>query len=256
MGGLLSTQINLFAAAEEHKVHVSFLGVAIYTALVMAVLFGLLTYAKKGITGKVFKNPLTQATEQLYLFLENMCVGIIGPGGRKYIPFIGTLWLVIFVGNAIALIFGFSPTASLGFNLGMAIVSIGYVQYEGIKQNGVIGHLSHFAGPKMGPAMILINILIFAIEIVSELMKNASLSLRLFGNIFGGGEAVHKMNALGESIYIPFGEFLMPIKFLTVVVQAMIFTLLTCVYLSLVTHHDEDHGEHAGDHSHAAVAHA
>jgi F-type H+-transporting ATPase subunit a len=259
MGGLLSTQINLLAATEEHKVHVSFLGVAVYTALVLALLFGLLAYAKKGITGRVFKNPLTQATEQLYLFIENMCVGIIGPGGRKYIPFIGTLWLVIFVGNAVALIFGFSPTASLGFNLGMALISIGYVQYEGIKQNGVLGHFAHFAGPKMGPAMILINILIFAIEIVSELMKNASLSLRLFGNIFGGGEAVHKMNELGLNYYVPVGEFLMPIKFLTVVVQAMIFTLLTCVYLSLVTHHDEGHDDHHemhGEHGQALPAHA
>lgn len=257
MGGFLSSSNLVLAASEEHKVEVSFLGTAIYTVLVIGIIFALLAYAKKGINGRVFKNPLTQMTEQLYLFIENMCVGIIGPHGRKYVPFIGTIWLVIFIGNLVALFFGFSPTASLGFNLGMAIVSIAYVQNEGIKANGLLGHLSHFAGPKMGLAMIGINILIFVIEIVSELMKNASLSLRLYGNIFGGGEAVHAMNKLGEGVLVPAGEFLLPIKLLTVVVQAMIFCLLTCVYLSLVTgHHDEGHDHAEGDHSHPTPAHA
>ena len=97
--------------------------------------------------------------------------------------------------------------------------------------------------------MFPITIMIFVIEIVSEVMKNVSLSLRLFGNIHGGHEAVVAMNKLGESIYTPVGAFLLPVKILTCVVQALIFTLLTCVYLSLVTHHEDDHGHEA------AVAH-
>jgi len=127
-----------------------------------------------------------------------------------------------------------------------------------MKANGVLGHFKHFAGPKLGGILaILISPVIFCIEIISELMKNASLSLRIYGNIYGGGEAVHAMNHLGHDMFgqpwlnVPFGEFLLPIKLLTVVVQAMIFSLLTCVYLSLVTHHEEDH--HA---DHGAVAHA
>jgi F-type H+-transporting ATPase subunit a len=261
MSGFLTDPTNFLAASEAHeKFQETFLGTTLYAALVIFLIFGLLAYAKKGLSGRVFKNPITQGTEQLYLFIENMCVGIIGPHGRKYVPFIGSLWLLIFVGNVVALSFGFSPTASLSFNLGMALCSIAYVQYEGIRTNGFWGHLSHFAGPKMGIAMIGINILIFVIEIVSELMKNASLSLRLYGNIFGGGEAVHAMNKLGEAALIPAGEFLLPIKLLTVVVQAMIFCLLTCVYISLVTQHHDDHAEHhegpEGDHSHTAPAHA
>ncbi len=251
MGGFLTTQTNLLAAAGA----VSPIGTAIYVGLVLIALFLILGYAKKGLTGRVFKNPLTQASEQLYLFIENMCVGIIGSHGRKYIPMLITFWMVIFVSNIVALFMGFSPTASLSFNLGMALISIGYVQYEGMKANGVLGHFSHFAGPKLGGFMaIAITPVIFAIEVVSEIIKNASLSLRIYGNIFGGGEAVHAMNELGHSFYVPLGEFLMPIKLLTVVVQAMIFCILTCVYLSLVTgHHDEDHGD---EHGNLAEAHA
>ncbi|MBN9503712.1 MAG: hypothetical protein BGO01_05070 [Armatimonadetes bacterium 55-13] len=248
---------NLVAAAEGHEAHAGLIGVAFYIGLVLLLMFGILAAAKKGLNSKVFKNAWTQRTEQLYLFIENMAVGIIGAHGRKYIPMLITFWMVIFIGNMVALFFPYAPTADLSFNLGMALVSIMYVQFEGIKANGFFGHFGHFAGPKLGGIMaLLITPVIFCIEIISELMKNVSLSLRLFGNINGGHKAVEAMNELGHTVYIPVGEFLLPIKLLTVVVQAMIFTLLTCVYLSLVTHHEEHHDEHAHGEDHLHEAHA
>lgn len=248
MDGLLTSPLYLLAATDGEKHGVPFHGKAIYIAFVIALIFGALALVRSGINGRVFTNKFTQAGEQLYLFLENMCVSVIGPHGRKYMPIMATFWLVIFVGNLVSLFFPYSPTADLGFNLGMAVTSIAYVQYEGIRANGLLGHFGHFAGPKLGGLMaVLISPVIFGIEIISELMKNASLSLRLYGNIHGGHEAVHAMNQLGESYYVPFGEFLLPIKLLTVVVQAMIFTLLSCVYLSLVTHHEDDHGDSHGE---------
>ncbi len=230
----------LLLAAEE-AVEPGFLGLAVYVVLVLAVLFALMAFAKKGLNGRVFKNPITQAFEQLYLFIENMTVGAIGSRGRHYIPFIMTLWMVIFTGNVLALFLPFSPTADISFNLGMALISVFYVQWQGIKQNGFFGHISHFAGPKLGLALIPITGMIFVVEIISELMKNVSLSLRLFGNIHGGHLAVEAMNELGKGIYVPVGAFLLPIKLLTCVVQAMVFTLLTCVYISLVTHDEHEH---------------
>lgn len=254
MEGLLRTGTSLLAAAEGGS-HggTSYWGLAFYVVLLLAILFGLLAYAKKGLNDRVFKNPITQATEQAYLFIENMCLGTIGPHGRKYVPIILSFWMVVFVGNIIALFFPTSATADLSFNLAMALISIGYVQYEGMAQNGVFGHLKHFAGPKLGLALIPITGMIFVIELVSELMKNVSLSLRLYGNIEGGHQAADAMNKLLSDYYIPVGAFLMPIKLLTCIVQALIFTLLTCVYLSLVTHHD-DHGAEGG-HGHPAAAH-
>lgn len=238
----------------------SFLGLIIYMALVIGIIFALMSIAKPGISKRVSKNAWTQRFEQLYGFIESMCVGIIGPHGRKYVPMMLTFWCVIFISNVVALFFPTSPTADLSFNLGLALVSIAYVQYEGIRAHGAIGHISHFAGPKMVGAMVLVNLLIFPIELISELMKNVSLSLRLYGNIDGGHKAVVAMNELGHAVIgplsIPFGFFLLPIKALTCVVQALIFTLLTCVYLSLVTQpheHDDEHGhdEAHGDHGHA-----
>ena len=246
-----------------------FFGLVFYVGLVLVVIAIVLGWARKGLGERVFKNPMTQAAEQAYLFIEGMCLNIIGPGGHKYITFIGTLWVVIFVSNAVALFFASSPSADLSFNLAMALVAVGYVQYEGIKGHadhlihegrgapsawgmGFFRHLRHFAGPKMGGPTVVemivavaMPLILFPIEIISELMKNVSLSLRLFGNINGGHTAVEALNALTAQYYFPLGGLLLLVKLLTVVVQALVFTLLTCVYISLVVHHEpaDSHGE-------------
>jgi F-type H+-transporting ATPase subunit a len=263
----LTYWMSLFAAetAEHGDKHggghatLSMWGLAAYFGLTLLVIFLLMVWAKPGLNGRFFKNPITQGFEQMYLFIEQMAVGIIGSHGRKYIPLLSTLWLVIFVGNLIALFFPTSITADLSFNLALALITVGYVQYEGMAANGFFGHWSHFAGPKLGVAFLWLNLLIFPIEIISEALKNVSLSLRLYGNIDGGHRAADAMNQLGHHLFnigglelsVPIGAFLIPVKLLTCVVQALIFTLLTCVYLSLVTshdhgdeHHSEAHAEH------------
>src|SRR5687767_10797606 len=130
-------------AATEGGEHAGpgYFGLVFYVGLVLLVLALVIMWVRSGLKDRVFKNPFTQAAEQMYLFIEAMCINIIGERGRKYIPFIGTLWLVIFVGNVVALFFASSPTADLSFNLAMALIAVGYVQYEGIK--GHADHLRH-----------------------------------------------------------------------------------------------------------------
>lgn len=226
-------------------------GFLVYVIAIALVALAFMASAKKGLNNRFFKKPITQYFEQLYVFVENLCVGIIGSHGRKYMPMVMTFWVMIFLSNIVALFFPTSPTADLSFNFGMALIAVGYVQWEGIKQNGFFGHFGHFAGPKMGIGFIVLNLMIFVIEIISEAMKNVSLSLRLYGNIDGGHRAAEAMNQLGSDYLIPVGAFLLPIKLLTVIVQALIFCLLFCVYISLVTHEEHDH-----DHDHAEGASA
>ncbi|MEI7987214.1 MAG: F0F1 ATP synthase subunit A [Armatimonadota bacterium] len=251
----LLSKVEQFGSKKEEAHIVSSANVFVYFAFVLAVMFLTIHIAKKGVNGRVFKGWLAGAAEQLYLFIENMVVGTMGAGGRKYMPFIATFWLVIFFANVISLFFPHSPTADLSFNLGMALISIGYVQYQGIRANGFFGHIKHFAGPKLGGAMVIISGMIFIIEIISEVLKNLSLSLRLYGNIYGGHEAAEAIsNLAGQAMHLnwfPAGTLLVPIKLLACVVQAMIFSLLTCVYISLVSHHDHDEShdlEAAGAH--------
>jgi len=257
----------------DHGAHgLSFAGVGVYLAIVLALIFGWTVSMRKGLNGRYFTKWTTQWTEHMYVFIENMAVGIIGARGRRYMPFLVTLWLVIFFGNIVSLFFPSSVTGDLSFNLAMALIVVGYVQWEGIRQNGLFGHIAHlfghiahFAGPKLPLVLaVLITPMIFVVELLSETMKNVSLSLRLYGNIDGGHKAVVAMNDLGKHIAniggfdvnVPIGMFLMPIKLLTCIVQAMIFTLLFCVYVSMVTH-DEHHGDdHGHDHGHGEPAHA
>jgi len=240
LGGLLAA-----GNAEPAGKTLSMAGIAVYFALTLALIFSFLAAARKDFqTGGVFRSLPGRWSEQLYLFVENMTVGIIGAHGRRYIPFIITLWLVVFTANLISLFFPMALTADLSFNVALALIAIAYVQYEGSRANGLFGHVAHFAGPKLGLLLFPISVMIFMIEVISELMKNVSLSLRLYGNISGGLQASDAISALTKDFLIPAGAFLIPIKLLTVVVQALIFCLLTCVYISLVTGHghDEDHG--------------
>lgn len=233
----------------------SFAGLMFYIAVTFIIIVTFLAIAKSGLNTRFFKKPATQLLEQLYVFIEGLCVNIIGAHGRKYMPMLMTLWLMIFTGNLVALILHAGPTADLSFNLAMALIAVGYVQYEGMRANGVLGHFSHFAGPRLPIGMaLIITPMIFIIEIISETMKNVSLSLRLYGNIHGGHEAVVAMNKLGGG-WIPVGDFLFPIKLLTCVVQALIFCLLFAVYLSLVTHHHDEGHDHGNDEGHPAPAH-
>lgn len=229
--------------AEKPEVYVNFY-IFVYVALVLVVIFALLAQARKGMNARVFTNPWTQRAEQLYLFLENLATGIIGPHGRQFMPMLATYWLFIFFSNFLGLFLPEAPTANLSINFGLSITAIAYVQYQSIKANGVGGYFAHFAGPKLGGAMVIVSGMIFLIEVISEAMRMLSLSLRLYGNIHGGHVVVTSLNGLVHDF--PVGGLLLPIKLLTCVVQAMVFCLLLCVYIGLVTHHDDaDHATHS-----------
>jgi F-type H+-transporting ATPase subunit a len=269
MEGLLTSPSLFLASAEagEESPHLVW-GIFAYTGVVFAVIIILGMIVRSGLKERVFKNPFTQMAEQAFLFAENLCVSVIGEHGRKYTPLIFGLWTIIFVSNVIGLILPHTPTADWSLNVGLALIVLGYVQWEGMKghyaSNRAKGkdpvtstvfaffqHLRHFAGPDLGKALIPITILIFAIEIISELIKILSLSVRLYGNINAGHVAKHTL----DSMAWPLGSLLLPLEFLVCIIQAFVFVLLTCVYLALVTHHEEGHDEHGGGHAQAAHAH-
>lgn len=245
------------SAEGEHATKASpfgqFLGLMILCSLVILFIVIFLNSAKKGLNTKFFGKLTTKLLEQLFVFVEGIAVGVIGAHGRKYIPMLMVLWMMIFVSNILAMVIHSSPTSDLSFNIALALIAVGYVQWEGGRAHGPLGHLKHFAGPNLPIGLaIFITPVIFLIEITSEAMKNVSLSLRLYGNIYGGGEAVKSINELGPQYgmaWMNFGDLLFPIKLLTAVVQALIFCLLFAVYLSLVTQPHDDHDE---DNDHAS----
>jgi F-type H+-transporting ATPase subunit a len=170
---------------------------------------------------------------------------VMGPRGRHYAPFVGTIFLSILAMNLLGLVPPFrSGTANLSITAGLALVSFVAVQYFGFRAHGA-RYLMHFFGPVPMtniPAVIL-GLLLLPLELLAELIRPVSLSFRLYGNIFGEEQVV-------EALARQFGAFppvlLLPLQLLTSVLQALVFSLLVTVYIALATEkHDEHHDEHA-----------
>jgi len=168
----------------------------------------------------------------------------IGPTGRTYLPLIGTLGIFILTCNYLGLVPGFmSPTTSINVTLGCALTTWVYYHVQGIKAQGPIAYIKHFAVPPGSPVWMAPLMLI--IEIISHLSRVLSLSLRLFGNIFGEDLVILILFSI-----IPFLVPL-PMMFLgliTASLQAFIFVLLTTIYLggAVATEHEQhEHGEMA-----------
>ena len=149
----------------------------------------------------------------------------------------GTLALFIFVCNIQGLIPGLiPPTDTLKTNLVFALLVFVVYNVAGVLTNG-LSYLAHFLGPKIGGFPWLFP-LFLPIEIVSHLARPVSLSLRLTGNIV----ADHKVVAV-VAMMVP---LLVPLPFLLLgtvvaIVQTLVFTLLTIIYIGLAVEHAEDH---------------
>ena len=173
--------------------------------------------------------------------------GILGEGGKKYLPFVGSFFIFILSLNYIGLIPGFqAPTADLNTTLALGITAVIGVQIIAIKENGFGGYIKHLIG---NPTWL--GFLMFPIEVVAQLSRAGSLAIRLFGNIFGEKSVVIQLTALGA---ISVGGFILPIPVQVPMVffamfggllQAFVFTLLTTIYIVLfIEHHDDAHEAH------------
>ena len=212
----------------------------INTLVVMGILLlvGLLAASKpKRIPGR-----LQNVVELVLDGLRGLFKDALGPNGQHALPLAITLFLFILLSDIIGQVPGLkSPTATPSTTVGLGVMVFLYVQYLGIKHNGLWGYLKHFAGP-----MLLLAPLMFVIEIISEIAKPFSLGMRLFGNIYAEDIINDMASKVGASIpFIPLPtQFLVYfLQLFTDIVQALIFALLTCAYISLMTpdHHDEEH---------------
>jgi F-type H+-transporting ATPase subunit a len=180
------------------------------------------------------------------LAVRNLLVDNIGPHGLKYFPVIATFGMLILVSNLMGLIPGLmAPTASTSVTFALGISSFVYYNAIGIKENGLVGHLRHFAGP-----IPWLAVLMFPIELVSNLVRPMSLGIRLFGNLFGDEQILGTIFGLVRWI-LP--ALIMPLSVFVAFMQTFIFVLLSIIYISEVSHHHEEHG-HEG-HGHDSGGH-
>lgn len=164
-------------------------------------------------------------------YFYNMAKDVMGArNAKRYLPIIGGLSLFIFFSNASALIPGVNPpTANLNVTFACAIYVFIAFNYYGFKENGW-GYLAHLAGPKWYLAW-----LIFPVEVISTCVRPVTLSVRLFLNM----AVDHLVGAvfLGMiALFVPIP--LMFLGIIVILVQTLVFCLLSAIYIGLATEHE------------------
>jgi len=175
--------------------------------------------------------------EDVVSFFLSVLETNMGPKGRQFLALPGALFVFIWMGNMMGQIPGLgAPTSNVNVPFACALTLWIYYHYQGIRAQGVFSYLKHFA--VMPGVPLAMSPIIFTIEVISHLSRVLSLTLRLFGNVFGE----HLVVLIIGSI-VPFIAPL-PIQFLGLVVgtlQAFIFLTLGAIYLTAAVAVDEHH---------------
>jgi len=189
------------------------------------------------------------AFEFVYEFLRDFGLGLAGPSGAPYIPiFIGAFLLVVF-DNWIGLVPPVgkieelrAPSSDVNITIGMALVSFSLFHIEGFRKLGVGGYLGKFFPIyefRNGIGAGIIALFVGLIELMLEFVKPVTLSMRLFGNIYGGEVALGVITALTIGI-VP--VLLIALELMLNAIQALIFSVLTLMFivLAIESHHEEE----------------
>jgi F-type H+-transporting ATPase subunit a len=232
---------------------IMFVIACILTVIVIALL--------KGKLSEDDPRPGQLTLEAGYLAIKDMVSSIIGPHGGRHFPVVATFGILILVSNLMGQFPMFmSPTASVNVTFALGISSFVYYNYVGISENGLFGHIKHFAGPKLPFVMaLIITPLIFVIELISNSIRPFTLGVRLFANMFSDEQVFTQITNLAP----PFTHFIVPLV-LTLLgvfvafVQAFVFTLLSMIYIGEVSHapHEDIHQTHQNEKGEPAAVHA
>lgn len=216
----LSEKLHLFQSFGFEKA--SELNHVTYTWLVMVILVVLAFLASRGM--KAVPGGVQNLMEVVVTGIENMVDETMGHKGKVYFPLIATFALFILISNLLGLIPGFyPPTANLNTNVALALIVFFMTHIIGIKEHGS-HYLKHFMGPILWLAPLMI-----IIEFIGHLARPLSLSLRLFGNMYG-----HEIVLM---IFVGLVPFLLPIPMmlmgvLVAFIQAFVFSLLAMIYIA------------------------
>ncbi|MCC7307195.1 MAG: F0F1 ATP synthase subunit A [Acidobacteria bacterium] len=194
-----------------------------------------------------------------YLAIKDMTVNVIGEHGYRHLPVVATFAILILVSNLMGQFPMFmSPTASVSVTYALGVSSFVYYNYIGISENGLWGHIRHFAGPRLPLVLALvITPLIFGIELISNSIRPFTLGVRLFANMF----ADEKIFLEITNLFPPITQIAVPLILtglgvFVAFVQTLVFTLLSMIYISEVSHasHEEHHEDEHTEETHAEPA--
>jgi F-type H+-transporting ATPase subunit a len=218
------------------------------SVVVIAILF-FLTRGREMLPGKA-----QNAIEHVYELIEGFGMSLGGPEAKPFIPLFAAFFLYILFSNWSGIIppigkvnFLRAPTSDVNITIGLALVAFIFFEYQGFRALGVRGYLGKFfpfGEFRKGIGAGIIALFVGLIELLLEFVKPVTLSMRLFGNIYGGEVALGVLTALTVAI-VPMA--LIALELMLNLVQALIFSTLTLMFTlaAIEGHGDEGHEERA-----------
>ncbi len=217
--------------------------------IIMAILIVLAFVATRGM--RLVPRSLQNLCEFAYESLENFGVGLGGNDAKPYIPLFASFFVLILFCNWSGLIPPIgkieelrAPTSDLNITIGLALVAFVFFEFQGFRRHGVGGYLSKFFPFyefRKGIGAGIIALFVGLIELMLEFVKPVTLSMRLFGNIYGGEVALAAVSAL-FLVILPVAMY--GLEVILNFVQALIFSVLTLIFTLLaIESHEHEEGE-------------
>jgi len=202
-------------------------------ALELLVVLGFIAYFILVRVSLSVEKPATpqQIAEILQESIGGLAEQIIGHSYERFLPFVTCIFLFVLTCNLMGLIPGIdAPTMTPAVPLGLAVTVFLYYNFHGVRVQGPVGYLKHFAGPVWWLAWLL-----FPVEVISHLARNMSLTIRLWANMFAGDLVTLVFFSLFPiGLTLPF----MGLHIFVSIIQAGVFMLLAMIYLGQAVAHE------------------
>ena len=214
----------------------TFTNATLWMLLCAAAVVGLLVFGTRGRA--IIPNRLQSVAELIYGLIHKMIEDIAGKEGLRYFPYIMTLFLFIFFANSLALIpMSFSPTSHIAVTAVLAVLV-----FVGITVLGFVLNGTKFLGLFwVSSAPLALRPILAVLELISYFVRPVSHSIRLAGNIMAGHAVLKVFAAFGAiaalaPVSVLAVAAIYGLEVLVAVIQAYVFTILTCVYLKDALH--------------------
>ena len=172
------------------------------------------------VTIEAFNRFKPGTIELLFKSINNMLSDVMGMDATPYMPFLGSLMLYLAFANVIGIIPGLtSPTKDINTPIALALIVFISVYFYGIRDKGLWGYFKSLADP----------FILLPFELIGQLSRSLSLTLRLFGNIISG-EMIVAILFMLVPLFVPLP--MVGLGIFTGLLQAYIFTVLTSTYVA------------------------
>lgn len=218
-------------------VDVSFTNSALFMVLAMVLISAFMILGMR--RSAIVPGRWQCAAEMAYEFIANMLRDTVGQEGRKYFPFVFTVFMFVLFGNLLGMVpYSFTFTSHIVVTFALA-----FIIFVGVTILGFVKHGFHFFSFFVPPGTPLpMYPLLIPIEVISYLSRPISLSVRLFANMLAGHTLLKVIAgfvwALGVFGILPlaFVVALTGLEILIACLQAYVFTILTCLYINDALH--------------------